>query len=354
MVVFFSRDKGESRACGFRSPPSPATKKNMSNGYQIPLPTPLHQLSLLLETQPETFTSGSREIQDAALRSTEHVFNLGALIASWRHRLKTPDYLYAALNSESQAQPHISALLASFSPRQAPVTRSQTSAIGKRKRSPSPPPAPKDAFERTPLTCLYVQDLDKDQIWAQLELRAQNVCKMLDYALDGTEKPTENGITSNADNLEEDSSEEEEEEDDDDLTYEESDDNSEAEEGSRGSSEGVPFEEGVTGLRDPSVDSDGEEEELVRDSRVSSSATPSGTKGDHSGLDDGFFNLEEFNAETEEVEAAFVSNGALNADSDDIASDEDDIDYFASVDGQLHADDGHGMSITHSVIVSNL
>jgi hypothetical protein len=40
---------------------------------------PFHQLSLLLETQPETFASGSREIQDAALRSTEHVFNLGAL-----------------------------------------------------------------------------------------------------------------------------------------------------------------------------------------------------------------------------------------------------------------------------------
>jgi U3 small nucleolar RNA-associated protein MPP10 len=240
------------------------------------------------------------------------------------------------------------------------VTRSQTSANGKRKRSPSPPPAPKDAFERTPLTCLYVQGLDKDQIWAQLELRTQNVCKMLDYALDGTEKPTEYGITSTADNLEQNSSEEEEEEeeddDDDDLTYIESDDNSEAEEGSRGSSDGVLLEEGVTGLRDPSVDSDGEEKELVGDSRVSSSASPLGTKGDHSGLDDGFFNLEEFNAETEEAEAAFVSNGALNAgalnaDSDDIASDEDDIDYFASVDGQLHADDNRGMSIAHSVIV---
>jgi U3 small nucleolar ribonucleoprotein component len=90
---------------------------------------------------------------------------------------------------------------------------------------------------------------------------------------------------------------------------------------------------------------------LVGDSRVSSSASLLGTKDDHSGLDDGFFNLEEFNAETEEAETAFVSNGALNADSDDIASDEDDIDYFVSVDGQLHADGDHGMSIAHSVIV---
>src|SRR4030088_3274440 len=96
-----------------------------------------------------------------------------------------PDCLHAALNSESQAQPYISTLLTSFSPRQAPVTRSQSSANGKRKRSPSPPPAPKDAFGRTPLTCLYVQGLDKDQIWAQLELRAQSICKMLEYALNG-------------------------------------------------------------------------------------------------------------------------------------------------------------------------
>ncbi|KAI0283301.1 hypothetical protein BGY98DRAFT_951679 [Russula aff. rugulosa BPL654] len=59
----------------------------MSNGYQVSQPTPLHQLSLLLETQPETFTSGSREIQDAALRSTEHVFNLlatGCYFFFWR------------------------------------------------------------------------------------------------------------------------------------------------------------------------------------------------------------------------------------------------------------------------------
>lgn len=226
------------------------------------------------------------------------------------------------------------------------MTRSQTSANVKRKRSPTPPPAPKDAFERTPLTCLYVQGLDKDQIWAQLELRAQNVCKMLEHALDGTEKPTEN-----ADELEQDSSEEDEDEDDSDLTYVESDDISESEDGSRGSSDGALLEEGVTELRDPSVDSDGEEE-LVGDSRVSSSVTPSRTRDDHSGLDDGFFNLEEFNAETEEAEAAFVSNGALNADSDDIASDEDDVDYFASVDGQMHADNDHGVSIARSLAVS--
>ena len=42
------------------------------------LPTPFHQLSSLLEAQPESFISGNKEIQDAALRATEHVFNIGS------------------------------------------------------------------------------------------------------------------------------------------------------------------------------------------------------------------------------------------------------------------------------------
>ena len=50
----------------------------MASGLEDPsLPIPFHQLSLLLEAQPETFATGSREIQDAALRATEHIFNLG-------------------------------------------------------------------------------------------------------------------------------------------------------------------------------------------------------------------------------------------------------------------------------------
>jgi U3 small nucleolar RNA-associated protein MPP10 len=169
---------------------------------------------------------------------------------------------------------------------------------------------------------------------------------MLEYALNGADEPMENGFTSATDNSEQDSSEEE----DSDSTYLESDGNLETDGESRGSSDGDPLEEGVTELRDPSVDS--EEEGLVRESRISSSSL--GTKGDHSGLDDGFFDLEEFNAETEEAEAGFVSNGALNADLDNIASDEDedgDIDYFASINGQLHDDDDLGTSIDLSVIV---
>ncbi|KAH9982501.1 U3 small nucleolar ribonucleoprotein complex, subunit Mpp10 [Lactifluus volemus] len=257
-----------------------------------PLPTPFHQLSLLLEAQPETFATGNGEIQDSALRATEHVFNL-------------------ALSSESQAQPYISALLASFDPIQAPVTRSQSSAIRKRKRSPSPPPAKKDVFKRTPLTCLYVQGLDRDQIWAQLELRAQHVCKMLDCALDGTEDNTACTIPPMIDSMGDKSSEE----GDSDLSSGESDGDSDTYGEPDGFSDEELSEEGIAGLRDE--------------------------KDGHSGLDDGFFDLAVFNADTQEAEADFVSNGALDADSDSIASDEDNIDYFAAIDGQLQDEDDH-------------
>ena len=230
------------------------------------------------------------------------------------------------------------------------MTRSQSSANGKRKRSPSP--TPKVAFEGTPLTCLYVQGLDRDQIWAQLELRAQRICKMLEFALDGTEDPAERRITSNTDSSEQDPRQqeegEEEDDDDSDSTFEGSDDDSEPDQEVDGSSDGQPSEEGVIGLRDHSIDE--EDEELTEESHVPSSASPPRTKGGHFGLNDDFFDLEVFNAEAEEAEAGFVSNGALDADLDGVASDEDDIDYFASVDGQMQADGDHGRPIAPSTI----
>ncbi|KAH9171831.1 Mpp10 protein [Lactarius sanguifluus] len=273
-------------------------------------PPHFHQLSSLLEAQPDSFISGNKEIQDASLRATEHVFNI-------------------ALDSEKQAQPYISALLASFSPTHAPVTRSQSVAHGKRKRSPSPP---KHTLERTPLTCLFVKDLDKDQIWAQLELRAQHVCKMLECALNGPGEPAKYSISSTTtnDNVGQTPSDE----GGSDISSEESDDDSEMS-GDVGGSGDEDMEECVTELRDESVDRD--EDEWAEERRFLPSSTR--TKGSHSGLDDGFFDLAEFNAETEEAEAGFVSNGALDADSD-TSSAEDEIDYFGSIGGRLQDDHG--------------
>ncbi|KAH8997930.1 hypothetical protein EDB92DRAFT_1308399 [Lactarius akahatsu] len=55
----------------------------MTGGSEVlPLPTPFHQLSSLLEAQPDSFISGNKEIQDAALRATEHVFNIAVALAA--------------------------------------------------------------------------------------------------------------------------------------------------------------------------------------------------------------------------------------------------------------------------------
>ena len=92
------------------------------------------------------------------------------------------------MKSEEQSQPHVSALLASFSPAEAPQTRSQTRANAKRKRSPSPGLAREKKLlpPSTPLTSLFTEGLGEDQIWVQLELRAKSICETLQLALEGT------------------------------------------------------------------------------------------------------------------------------------------------------------------------
>jgi hypothetical protein len=64
--------QGELRHPAFR------TFCTMTSPELLLLPTPFHQLSSLLEAQPGSFISGNKEIQDAALRATEHVFNIGS------------------------------------------------------------------------------------------------------------------------------------------------------------------------------------------------------------------------------------------------------------------------------------
>lgn len=268
------------------------------------------------------------------------------------------------MESESTSRPHISELLSSLSPEEAPVTRSQTKALnGKRKRSP-----PKiAAFDQTPLTSLFVEDAGPEQVWAQLELRAKGVCEMLSKALDGTlmsedaDMQTLSGV----------GGDEDEDEDDDggsrkklrfgDLSQEdikslgmepgvlkrlmkswegmEVDEDGEEElddeESEDEDDDGEEFGEEVTFLRDPeALDSPGPSPS-PRLSRRSKSLAGSQ-------LDDGFFDLASFNAETEEAEAKHVSRGRLKSvnEDEDSESDEESVDYFAVVDGDPEPDGG--------------
>ena len=269
------------------------------------------------------------------------------------------------MESESTSRPHISELLSSLSPEEAPVTRSQTKALnGKRKRSP-----PKiAAFDQTPLTSLFVDNAGPEQVWAQLELRAKGVCEMLSKALDGTLMSEDadmrmlGGV----------GGDENEDEDDDDggsrkkLRFEdlsqgdieslgmephilkrlmdswegmEVDEDGEEELGEEETEDddddGEEFGEEVTFLRDPeALDSPGPS----RPSRLSRRSKSSAG----SQLDDGFFDLASFNAETDEAEAKHVSRGRLKTlnEDEDSESDEDAIDYFVAVDGDPELDRG--------------
>ncbi|THH15981.1 hypothetical protein EW146_g4585 [Bondarzewia mesenterica] len=291
----------------------------------VQLPPNLQRLSSIVDEKPELFASGSKDIRDAALSATQFVFDL-------------------ALRSEAQSQPHIGALLASFSPSQSPQTRSQTRANGKRKRGSSLQSRieQKPALQVTPLTSLFVEGMNDEQVWAQLELRTTNICGMLQLALEGTGEDFEGGDTGEMKKRrkvlddEEESLEEEDEDTEDDE--EDLDDASEMYE----SGEDADLGEEVEILRDTDSEDDEGEDELDLDGRPPALAAPRNLKSPkakrngHPELDDGFFDLASFNAETEEAEARSVSRGILgnNSDEEDSESDNDFIDMFGNIDEQ--------------------
>jgi U3 small nucleolar RNA-associated protein MPP10 len=300
------------------------------------------------------------------------LFDSRGLVLSWFNFFF---FFLVALESETTSCPHISELLSSLSPEEAPVTRSQTKALsGKRKRSP-----PKiAAFDQTPLTSLFIENAGLEQVWAQLELRAKGVCEMLTKALDGTLMDEDtgvqmlNGVDGGEDEDEDDNggarkklrfedlsqedietlgvepdvlkrlmeSVEVEGDGEEELHDEESEDEDE---------DGEEFGEEVTSLRDPEIlDSPGPSRSQRLSRRSKSSAG--------SQLDDGFFDLASFNAETEEAEASHVSRGRLKSlnDDEDSESDEESIDYFASVGGDPELDGGideAGAYLNSSVVV---
>lgn len=230
--------------------------------------------------------------------------------------------------------------------------------------------------------------MNEDQIWEQLELRARTVCEALEFILEESEgedssddgkaglqlskaRQIEGMVGLDEDGMEEDADgddlafgesgedEDDEDEDEDEDENEDEDDEDEDDDDDDEDAENIEGEH-ITELRDPS-ESEDDDMDLDKPSLLSDSKRPSKRKSrtrGHPELDDGFFDLAAFNAETEAAEAQSVTKGKLSGDEDDDeAEDDDPIDYFAPVDDDASAldesvEEQGGMSDSLSPITS--
>lgn len=222
------------------------------------------------------------------------------------------------------------------------VAPPQTRSAAKRKDSPDHPDQPLTKKNRTssldtPIQTLFVDNMTIDQLWEQLELRGAKVCENL-QVLDGDG---------------EDGNDEEEgglgESDDDEFEDNEDSDSESSEEQDEEDDNSLRGEE-VAALQDNSSQEEDEDGNISEEEDGPSSlmldvirkkAKPAASKAKHSELDDGFFDLEEFNAETEEAESKSASKGRLRRDSGSEDSDdlESDVDLFDVVHDTEGVDD---------------
>jgi U3 small nucleolar RNA-associated protein MPP10 len=244
-------------------------------------------------------------------------------------------------------------LISSLSPFQAPRTRSQTKlqAHGETQYEVIEP----HFFQPTPLSNLFTNGMEDEQIWAQLDLRTQTICRTLDYVLEG--EVVSPDLLSNLEDSAEDNPDEDEglqkvlealkrEDIDmdeflgqyslDENDLDDSQDEDLEEPSSESDSGDEEMQEDISPLHDPS--SDEEENGHHRSSKTS-------RKRKRGVLSDGFFDLAEFNAHTERAEARSSSRGPPHGDDSD--NDDQEIDFFANVDSNADLGDdekaGEGM-----------
>ncbi|KAG8874726.1 hypothetical protein FRB97_005684 [Tulasnella sp. 331] len=279
----------------------------------VDLPVQLSTLQEHVERHPESFVYGDAEIQTAAMTAAKFLFD-------------------RAIQSEAGISASIDDVLKSIESEHKPTTRS---ASAKRKRSPSPPtPTPK--FALTPIESLFLEGMGPEQIWEQLELRTKNICNTLDLLIerddesetDGERPSGTSGMADGEEMMDLDGDEDDapfgfgaehdSEEDD-------SEDESEEEEESSTGSEDEDLGETSVSLRDASSDPDDTRRPIRKGAR-------------HPVLDDEFFSIDEFNRQTEMLEAKRRSSGRLSKKDDEESSEdgeaEDGIDYFAALDGE--------------------
>lgn len=203
-------------------------------------------------------------------------------------------------------------------------------------------------IDATPLDELFIDGLNDDQIYHQLDLRAKVMCDLVERlvdASDSTDIPDEDDI--------EGEEEEEEDVDLDDLSPEEiealkaegllDDDASDDDEDNDSSSQSASDDENdptigeisYQKLNDHDQDSSDEEEEKAKKGKKGTDKSP---KTDVWGLDDAFFSIDDFNKMTEDQEVS--ERLRRRAEDDEDSEEEEDVDIFsAEAAAQLENDD---------------
>lgn len=316
---------------------------NSSNEIDTILPTELRKLSDLLDNCPETLATGNVEIQAAALTATKYIFDI---CTSYCILHFYPLDGFTAVCSEELSRSHVVDFISLLAPHQAPQTRSKAKVESERPQEN----VKKELFSFTPLKSLFIDEMSDEQIWTQLDLRTQTICNMLEYVLEG-EITSNHEVETESDENDDESLrkainglEEEEEVDLEELMakydFDEDDlDSTQENESERSSTSGsgdeIDEELEETPLRDilpKETDSDTLHLSPTRTSKKRKREVSSE-------LDDGFFDLAEFNAYTERAEAKSSSKGRLAGDD----SDEDDevVDLFANIDTATTGEDGN-------------
>lgn len=308
-----------------------------------PIPEEQQQLTDALKGNYHLFATGDSSIQTAALTATKSLFD-------------------SALSQENEGLSSIKRFVQSLvadmnhQPRETRAQKLSRANAADNEAGPSIHPKMRgmveaaDRLEPTPLSELYVNGMGIEQIWSQLELRAKNICDLVDLVFEGEHLDPETLLKDDSDEAAE---ADEMEVDDEDWDMEDDgggDEDEEEEE--EESSEGEDLGEHIMTLSGeaPKPKQNGPTIDLDRANLHQSTRKRKGPK--HPVLDDDFFSIQEFNREIEGAEARSSSRGRLKRAGSDDEEEEDNesVDLFADVgeEAEDNGSDGDGAPIMYS------